>query len=145
MVGIEFSSNVVIKHEGYINNLTILDGIISALENKELTNDDETGALDLAYQLNALCEYNYYLFSYDAAKSIDNHADASVKGNKWWGNDKGYVFTNTGKATQALLAEEDEDYTEELEIYQAARETQLDCLKEIIESEITGLQAIVEK
>ncbi len=145
LVGIEFSSNVVIKHEGYINNLTILDGIISALENKELTNDDETGALDLAYQLNALCEYNYYLFSYDAAKSIDNHADASVKGNKWWGNDKGYVFTNTGKATQALLAEEDEDYTEELEIYQATRETQLDCLKEIIESEITGLQAIVEK
>ncbi len=144
LVGIEFSSNIVIKHEGYINNLIILDGIISALENGELTNDDGTGALDLAYQLNALCEYNYYLFSYDAAKSIDNHADASLNGNKWWGNDKGYVFTNTGKATQALLEKEDDDYTEELKIYQSARDIQLDCLRETIESEIAGLQAIVE-
>ncbi len=143
-VGIEFSSNVVIKHEGYLNNLTILDGVINALENNELTNDDGTGALDIAYQLNALCEYNYYLFSYDAAKNIDVHADASIDGNKWWGNDKGYVFTDTGKATQSLLTKEDEDYSEELKIYQKAREEQLNCYKEIVENEIDGLQTIVK-
>ena len=143
-IGIEFSSNVVVKHEGYLNNLTILDDVIAALENNELTNEDGTGALDVAYQLNALCEYNYYLFSYDAAKNIDAHADASLKGNKWWGNNKGYVFTNTGKATQSLLNKEIEDYSEELEIYKNAREVQLNCYKEIVENEIVDLQKIVE-
>ncbi len=143
-VGIEFSSNVVVKHEGYLNNLTILDDVIEALENNELTNEDGTGALDVAYQLNALCEYNYYLFSYDAAKNIDAHADASIDGNKWWGNDKGYVFTNTGKATQSLLNNDGEDYSEELKIYQKARKEQLSCYKEIVENEIDGLQTIVK-
>ncbi len=144
-VGIEFSSNVVVKHEGYLNNLRILDDVINALEKKELTNEEGTGALDVAYQLNALCEYNYYLFSYNVAKNIDTHADASIDGNKWWGNNKGFVFTNTGKATQSLLTKEDDDYSKELQCYQEAREKQLQYLKEIIDEEIVGLQDIVSE
>ena len=115
-VGIEFSSNVVVKHEGYLDNVRLLDQIIEALNNGELSNDEGTGAVDVAYQLNALCEYNYYLFSYNAAQSVDAHADASIDANRWWGTNKGYIFAHTGEATQALLSEEDEDYSEELAV-----------------------------
>ena len=54
-----------------------------------------------------MCEYNYYLFSPNVAAKIDTHADKAVENNKWWGNDKGYYFTNTKNATTSLLNKED--------------------------------------
>ena len=61
-VGIVFSSDVVMKHVGYQNNIEYMDEIIQDLK-KDKVND----ALDVAYQLNGLCEYNYYLFSPNGA------------------------------------------------------------------------------
>lgn len=74
------------------------------------------------YKLNGLCEYNYYLFSPNAAAKIDAHADKAVENNKWWGNDKGYYFTNTKSATTSLLNKEDgHDVREEIKVYESAR------------------------
>ena len=143
-VGIEFSSDVVVKHVGYLDNLYILDQIITSLENGELSNDDGTGALDVAYQLNALCEYNYYLFSYEAAQNVDAHADNSINSNRWWGNNKGYIFAHTGSATQSLLTKEDDDYFEELAIYKEERQNQLNYFKDVVNYEIEGLKTIVK-
>ncbi len=144
-IGIEFSSNVVIKHEGYLNNLVVLDEIIDALNKGELSNDKGTGALDVAYNLNALTEYNYYLFSYDAVQKIEAHVDASNDNNKWWGNNKAFVLAHTGVATSSLLNKEDEDYTKELEIYVSERKAQLEYYKETVNAEIEGMKSIVTK
>ena len=145
-VGIEFSSNIVMKHEGYLNNLYILDEIITALNNGELTNDSETGALDVAYNLNALTEYNYYLFSYDAVQKIEAHVDAANDNNKWWGNNKAFVLAHTGKATMSLLTKEDgDDFSEELAIYKAERQAQLEYYKEVVNAEIEGMKLIITK
>ena len=134
-VGIVFSSDVVMKHVGYQNNIEYMDEIIQDLK-KDKVND----ALDVAYQLNGLCEYNYYLFSPNAAAKIDAHADKAVENNKWWGNDKGYYFTNTKNATSSLLTKEDgDDVSVEIEVYESARKTQLDYYKEVLENEILAM------
>lgn len=144
-VGIAFSSDIVMKHEGYLNNVVLLDAIISALNTHTLENDEGTGALDIAYQLNALCEYNYYLFSSEAAQRIDAHADAKVVGNRWWGNNKGYVFADTHVATTALLnADDTDDFTDALAIYTRERNKQLSYYGEIVNQEIDALAALAK-
>ena len=137
-VGIVFSSDVVMKHVGYQNNIEYMDEII-----QDLKKDKVSDALDVAYQLNGLCEYNYYLFSPNAAAKIDAHADKAVENNKWWGNDKGYYFTNTKNATTSLLNKEDgDDVSEEIKVYESARTKQLDYYKEVLENEILAMNKI---
>lgn len=63
---------------GYRDNVELLNGILAVLENGELTTEEETGALDLAAQLNAFTEYGYYIFSPDAVKNVQNHVDAAL-------------------------------------------------------------------
>ena len=134
-VGIVFSSDVVMKHVGYQNNIEYMDEII-----QDLKKDKVSDALDVAYQLNGLCEYNYYLFSPNAAAKIDAHADKAVENNKWWGNDKGYYFANTKNATTSLLNKEDgDDVSEEIKVYESARTKQLDSYKEALENEILAM------
>ena len=101
-VGIEFSSDIVMKHQGYLDNIYVLDQILDALMKGEIANDED-GALDVAYNLNALCEYNYYIFSPEAARKVGAHADNSNDSFKWWGQDKGYKFTDTWEATLSLF------------------------------------------
>lgn len=137
-VGIVFSSDVVMKHVGYQNNIEYMDEII-----QDLKKDKVKDALDVAYQLNGLCEYNYYLFSPNAAAKIDAHADKAVENNKWWGNDKGYYFTDTKNATTSLLNKEDgDDVSEEIKVYESARTQQLDYYKEALENEILAMNEI---
>ena len=110
---------------------------------QDLKKDKVKDALDVAYQLNGLCEYNYYLFSPNAAAKIDAHADKAVENNKWWGNDKGYYFTNTKNATTSLLNKEDgDDVSEEIKVYESARTKQLDSYKEVLENEILAMNKI---
>ena len=142
-IGIQFSSDIVVKHEGYLENVKLLDGIIQALNQHDLYNEEETGALDLAYQLNALCEYNYYRFTPAAAQRIDAHADARVQANRWWGNNKGYRFANTHVATTSLLNKENkDDFSEELAIYKRERNKQLKYYGETVRQEIEALTAL---
>ena len=90
-----------------------------------------------------MCEYNYYLFSPNAAAKIDAHADKAVENNKWWGNDKGYYFTDTKSATTSLLNKEDgHDVREEIEVYESARTKQLDSYKEVLENEVLVMNKI---
>lgn len=137
-VGIVFSSDVVMKHVGYQNNIEYMDEVIDALNDNKVSD-----ALDVAYQLNGLCEYNYYLFSPNAAAKIDAHADKAVDNNKWWGNDKGFYFTNTKEATASLLKKEDgDDVSEEIKVYEDARAQQLNYYKDSLEKEIQAMEKI---
>ena len=137
-VGIVFSSDVVMKHVGYQNNIEYMDEVIDDLKDNKVSD-----ALDVAYQLNGLCEYNYYLFSPNAAAKIDAHADKAVDNNKWWGNDKGFYFTNTKEATASLLQKEDgDDVSEEIKVYEDARVQQLNYYKDSLEKEIQAMEKI---
>lgn len=137
-VGIVFSSDVVMKHVGYQNNIEYMDEVINDLKDNKVSD-----ALDVAYQLNGLCEYNYYLFSPNAAAKIDAHADKAVDNNKWWGNDKGFYFTNTKEATASLLQKEDgDDVSEEIKVYEDARAQQLNYYKDSLEKEIQAMEKI---
>ena len=141
-IGIEFSSDVVQRHEGYLHNVEILDAVIEALEAGELSNDDGTGALDVAYGLNALSEYGYYIFTPEAADMQGMHADAALGNSQLWGKGKGFVYAQTWPATVSLLqkAETGEnDFTEELAIYRAEREKQLVLMGEAMEKEIAAM------
>ena len=139
-VGIVFSSDVVMKHVGYQNNIEYMDEVIDDLKDNKVSD-----ALDVAYQLNGLCEYNYYLFSPNAAAKIDAHADKAVDNNKWWGNDKGFYFTNTKEATASLLQKEDgDDVSEEIKVYEDARVQQLNYYKDSLEKEIQAMEKIVK-
>ena len=137
-VGIVFSSDVVMKHVGYQNNIEYMDEVIDDLNDNKISD-----ALDVAYQLNGLCEYNYYLFSPNAAAKIDAHADKAVDNNKWWGNDKGFYFTNTKEATASLLKKEDgDDVSEEIKVYEDSRAQQLNYYKDSLEKEIQAMEKI---
>lgn len=137
-VGIVFSSDVVMKHVGYQNNIEYMDEVIDDLKDNKVSD-----ALDVAYQLNGLCEYNYYLFSPNAAAKIDAHADKAVDNNKWWGNDKGFYFTNTKEATASLLQKEDgDDVSEEIKVYEDARAQQLNYYKDSLVKEIQAMEKI---
>lgn len=137
-VGIVFSSDVVMKHVGYQNNIEYMDEVIDDLKDNKVSD-----ALDVAFQLNGLCEYNYYLFSPNAAAKIDAHADKAVDNNKWWGNDKGFYFTNTKEATASLLQKEDgDDVSEEIKVYEDARVQQLNYYKDSLEKEIQAMEKI---
>ena len=144
-VSIEFSSDIVVRHVGYQDNVELLNGILAALENGTLATEDGTGALDLAGQLNAATEYGYTIFSPAAVKNVQDHVDAAIDSQKYWGHDKGFFLTDTGAATASLvekLESGDTDFVDEIAAYQAALDGQLPLLKNEIENEAAAMQAV---
>ncbi|MCQ2453994.1 MAG: M28 family peptidase [Clostridia bacterium] len=146
-IRIEFSSDVVQRHMGYQDNLCLLDDIIAALEKGELFNDEENGALDLAWGLNALAEYAYYIFTPEAADCLALHADAARGNAQLWGKEKGYVYANTWPATCSLLMKAEEeaaDFADELAVYTAERAAQLALLGTELNAEIAAMNSLTE-
>lgn len=74
-------------HLSMNENVGFLDGAIKGLENKELWAEDEaSGALDNAWQINAFHDYNYMLFSKDVADKVINlYSPDYVTENDYWG------------------------------------------------------------
>ena len=148
-IGIMSSSDVVIKHIGYQANLELLDGMITALENGELGNDDETGALDLAWQLNAGTEFGYYNFSKETnARARAALLESQNPGNVFWATGKGYELADTSDATVALLEKAESgntDFTAELTAYRAAYARQQELLVEVAANETDAMQALADE
>lgn len=146
-ISIEFSSDIVTRHVGYQNNVELLNGILAVLEIGQPIATDGTSILDLASQLNAFTEYGYCIFSPAAVKNVQNHVNAAVEGQKYWGNNKGFILTDTGAATASLvqkLESGDTDFTDEIAAYNAALEQQLPLLKDAINNEAAAMQGVVK-
>lgn len=145
-IGIMSSSDVVIKHIGYQANLELLDGVIAALENGELGNDTETGALDLAWQLNAGTEFGYYNFSKEVnARSHAALLESENPGNVFWATGKGYGLADTSDATVSLLEKAesgDTNFAAEIEAYTAAFARQQELLAETAAAETDAMQTL---
>ena len=143
-IGIEASLNVVERHAGYQNNVIIMDYILNALSNGELFNAEGTGALDIAYNLNAVSEYNYYIFDPEAAMKRAAHTDAAAGMSTMWGIGKGYVYAQTWPATISLFGEiyaENPDFTDEIAVFEAERAKQLTFMGEVMLEEIEDMKA----
>jgi len=143
LIGVIASSDVVIRHNGYLDNIYLLLGVIDALENGELGNEDETGALDLAWMLNGGREYTAYVFGVETVENaVCSITQEYNEGNMFWGTDKGYENTGTYLATMSLLYSEDEDYSDELAVYAEALERQLQLLAETVANEIEAMNTV---
>lgn len=141
LIGVIASSDVVIKHIGYQDNIAILTEIISLLE------DNDPSAAGIAYNLNGVREYIAYIFGEETvANAMGSMRNWNPdQGNMFWGTGKGYKDTGTAAATASMLEKiysENYDFAEELEVYKTALEQQLTCYKETVASEIEWMNTI---
>lgn len=118
--------DVAYGHPTINTNAEVLQGAIAALEKEELYNDDETGALDVLYNLNGVIEYNYYIFGVKPATDIMQMYDQKyISTDKtYWGTDAMPPIVYTGETTHKLArdaeAENDIDYKAVTKVYESA-------------------------
>ncbi len=142
LIGVIASSDVVVKHVGYQENIAILNALIALLEE-----GDSMSAAGIAYNLNGLREYTAYIFGPEtvanAMGSMRNWNPEQE--NMFWGTGKGYKDTGTAAASASLLMKlyaGETDFTDELEVYQTALEQQLALYQETVASEIEWMNTI---
>ncbi len=135
------ASDIVPFHSAYQDNVAVLTGILDALEEGVLwADDEESGALDLAWRLNNEYDYSFYSFSPETVHaSMDSYSNLD---NLFWGTNKGFEFADTGDATVSLLEKDetgDTDFSEEIAVYQAALESQTALYKAAAEKDIPAM------
>lgn len=147
-IGIISTSDIVIKHVAYQNNVDVIEGVIAALEEGVLSNEEGSGALDLAWMINGGAEYGYYSFSTETnAASLASLQEESNPGNLFWGTDKGSVLAQTYPATVSLLEKaesEDGDFAEEIAVYVKEQAQQERYLQEMIRQETDAMQELTQ-
>ncbi len=142
-IGIISTSAIVVKHQAYQDNVELISGVIAALEEGLLGNEDGSGALDLAWMINGATEYGYYNFSPET-NVISKQAllEEHNSGNLFWGTGKGAVLAETYPATMSLLAKAAEGafaFEEEIAVYQSALAQQRGLLADMIAQETASM------
>lgn len=147
-IGIILTSNITVKHISYQSNIEVLAGVAAALEKGELSSEDQTsGALDLAWQINGGSEICAYYFSPQTCESLEQTIlEKNNAGNMFWGTGKGFVFADTKEATMSVLAKaaamdagEEVSFNDEIEIYENAIAQQKAELKKCMDAEIQAM------
>ena len=145
-IGIISSSTIVVKHQAYQENVELISGVIAALEEGILGNEEGSGALDLAWMINGGTEYGYYNFSPETnTTSKQALLEEHNSGNMFWGTGKGSILAETYPATMSLLAkamEENVSFEDEIAVYQAALVQQKAFLEDMVAQETVYMEAI---
>lgn len=144
--------NVYIGHPTINDNVQTLQGVIAGLEKEELyAEDEESGALDIAYNLNSVHDYGYYLFGKKTADSIGQMYDTDKvsKEKSYWGTDKMVPVYYVGHTTYDLVRQaEDEnakiDYKGAIKVYQKALNQALKDVKSYSDAEIKAMGDITK-
>ena len=137
-------------HPNLDANINGLKGMIEALQQEELyAEDEESGALDIAWTLNGEKDYSYYLFDQQVVEDILVQYDASqVDDSKaYWALDKMIPVCYVGDATYQLVRQaEDEDaeidYDAAIAIYQSELDRILPYVKTYCDEEVAAMAAI---
>ena len=145
-VGIELSSTITTKHAEYMENVVLYDLIIADLQEGIVSNEEGTGALDVAWQLNGGSEYGYYNFS----EKTNEMAHCRLlqeynEGNMLWATDRGFKFSTTYPALYSIFEQmesEVPDYSYAITVYQNAENEQLSYLNESVNAEIIAMQEL---
>ena len=143
---------VYIGHPNINSNVETLQGVVAGLEKKELyAEDEESGALDIAWQLNAAHDYGYYLFDKDAVDSIVEMYDGDKvsRDKSYWGTDKMVPVYYVGDTLAELVEDaEDEDadidYDGALKVYQDTLKQALKDVKDYSAAEVKGMAKIAD-
>ncbi|MGN0704456.1 MAG: M28 family peptidase [Lentihominibacter sp.] len=143
---------VYIGHPNINSNVETLQGVVAGLEKKELyAEDEESGALDIAWNLNSAHDYGYYLFDKEAVDSIEEMYDADKvsKDKSYWGTDKMVPVYYVGDTLSELVQQaEDEnaeiDYDGALKVYQDTLKQALEDVKDYSAAEVKGMAKIAD-
>ena len=138
-------------HAGVNDNANFLAGTVEGLENKTLwADDEESGALDNAWQINAVHDYNFCIFSEATAAEVNGlYSPDYVTANDYWGWKKQVPVVDVGHTTyelnQASAEENPEvDWDAAIEVYTNARTECLTQIKDFSEKEIEDMGALTE-
>lgn len=146
--GIASTSTILVKHQAYQDNVELISGVIDALEQGILSDEEGTGALDLAWMINGSTEYGYYNFSVETnAASKATLLEESNPGNLFWGTGKGSILAETYPATISLLEKAeagDKAFDEEIAVYREALAQQQSLLAGLVNQEIASMQELTE-
>lgn len=147
-IGISSTSTILIKHQAYQENIALISGVVDALEQGVLGNEEGTGALDLAWMINGGTEYGYYNFSLETnARSKEALLEDSNPGNLFWGTGKGSILAETYPATMSLLAksmEEAPSFDEEIALYNDALSQQQQLLAQQVAEETAAMGELTQ-
>ncbi len=143
--------DVAYGHPTINSNVEILKTAISALENNELTNDDETGAVDVLYGLNGGLEYNYYIFGVNGSDAVTKMYDQKyISTDKtFWGTDSMPPVVYTGHTTYELVraagGDSDAAVTDEaVNVYKNALTDTLKNVRTYADNEIKDMAKITK-
>ena len=142
--------DVAYGHPTINTNAEVLQGAIAALEKEELYNDDETGALDVLYNLNGVIEYNYYIFGVKPATDIMQMYDQKyISTDKtYWGTDAMPPIVYTGETTHKLArdaeAENDIDYKAVTNVYESALADTMKNIKLYADREVKDMAKVAK-
>lgn len=137
-------------HSPVNTNAELLQGAIGALDKKVLWGDDEDGALDIIFNLNAYHDWAYYFFGKEVGHDIVVQYDANYadRDNLFWGTDALYSVVYVGETSYDLyMADangETPDYEGAKAVYQKALEETYTDIAEYCKQEIEGMHAIAD-
>lgn len=147
-IGILSTSDIVIKHVAYQDNVELIEDVIDALDQGTLSSEEGNGALDLAWMINGGTEYGYYSFSVETNTISKSFLlEESNPDDLFWGTGKGAVLADTYPATVSLLEKAesgDSDFSEEIALYTRELEQQRQLLQEMIRQESSSMRQLSE-
>lgn len=144
--------DVYVGHPNLDDDINALAAMIEALEREELyAEDEESGALDIAWTLNGEKEYIYYLFDKQVAEEVLAQYDPekSLDEKEYWALDRMVPVCYVGDTTYELLtqAEKDEpqiDYSAAAAAYTSAREELLPYVAEYCRAEMAAMEKMAQ-
>lgn len=142
--------DVYTGHPNLDANINGLKGMIEALQQEELyAEDEESGALDIAWTLNGEKDYSYYLFDQQVVEDILAQYDASLVDDSkaYWALDKMIPVCYVGDATyqlvrQAEVEEAEIDYDGAIAVYQSELDRIFPYVKSYCDEEVAAMKAI---
>ena len=142
--------NVYLGHGPINTNIELLQGAIQQLDNEVLWGENEDGALDIIFNLNAYHDWAYYFFGEDVAYDIvtqydENKVDMS---NQYWGTDALYPVIYVGDTSYDLyMADalgETPDYEGAKAVYQKALKEAYADVVDYCKQEVAGMKVIAD-
>lgn len=140
LIGVESSSNVVIRHEGYRNTLDLLSAAIEACRNGLDYTEAEDGALDILWAVNTGYGYCTYCFSSENV-AMSNASYSRGDEGMFWGNSKVIAFADVDAPIRFLF---DGEFESALPLLETEYAKTLEGYKEAIAIEVKGLKEMLD-
>jgi len=134
----------IVPHEAPQENIQLCQDIIACLEQGDVV----TVVDELAWTVNNVLEYYAMYFSPEViAIQDDMHWGEGNQDNLYWGTGINFTKADVDAATRSLYQRYDEqggDFSQEIEVYEAAIQAQTELLKELGTKEIGAMEQLAQ-